>query len=123
MAAEANGRVRLAHAENNDKETVKRFADGQIAADARVVTDGHAGYDKTSLGKRHHERKVQTKSERREDDAVQSCHWTISLLKRDGCSACMRARCVISTCRPTSTSSRSATTAARQTGSAASPPA
>ena len=82
VAAEANGRVRLAHAENNDKDTCKRFADGQIAADARVVTDGHAGYDKTSLGKRHHERKVQTKSERRENDAVQSCHWTISLLKR-----------------------------------------
>jgi transposase-like protein len=82
VAAEANGRVRLAHVENNDKDTCKRFADGQIAADARVVTDGHAGYDKTSLGKRHHERKVQTKSERRENDAVQSCHWTISLLKR-----------------------------------------
>jgi hypothetical protein len=25
---------------------------------------------------------VQTKAERRENDAVQSCHWTISLLKR-----------------------------------------
>jgi hypothetical protein len=62
--------------------TVKRFADGQIAADARVVTDGHAGYDKTSLGERHHEPVVQTKAERRENDAVQSCHWTISLLKR-----------------------------------------
>src|SRR5215210_3300239 len=64
VAAEANGRVRLAHVENNDKNTCKRFADGQIAADAGVVTDGHAGYDKTSLGKRPHERKVQAKSER-----------------------------------------------------------
>ena len=71
VAAEANGRVRLAHAENNDKDTVKRFADGQIAADASVVTDGHAGYDKTSLGERHHEPVVQTKAERREKDAVQ----------------------------------------------------
>ena len=25
---------------------------------------------------------MQTKAERRENDAVQSCHWTISLLKR-----------------------------------------
>ena len=82
VAAEANGRVRLAHVENNDKQTVKRFADSQIAADARVVTDGHAGYDKKSLGARGHERNVQTKAERRENDAVQGCHWTISLLKR-----------------------------------------
>jgi transposase-like protein len=82
VAAEANGRVRLAHVENNDKDTVKRFADGQIAPDARVVTDGHAGYDEESLGKRGHEAVIQTKVERRESDAVQGCHWTISLLKR-----------------------------------------
>ena len=82
MAAEVNGRVRLAHVDNNDKGTVKRFADGQIAADARVVTDGHAGYDAKSLGKRPHDAVVQTKAERRENDAVQGCHWTISLLKR-----------------------------------------
>ena len=82
VAADAGGRVRLAHVENNDKDTCKRFADGQIAADARVVTDGHAGYDKKSLGERPHEAIVQTKAERRENDAVQSCHWTISLLKR-----------------------------------------
>jgi transposase-like protein len=82
VAAEANGRVRLAHVENNDKDTVKRFADGQIAADANVVTDGHAGYSKKSLGERPHEAIVQTKAEKRESDAVQGCHWTISLLKR-----------------------------------------
>ncbi len=82
VAAEANGRVRLAHVENNDKGTCKRFADGQLAEDARVVTDGHAGYDKKSLGKRKHAAKVQAKSERRENDAVQGCHWTTSLLKR-----------------------------------------
>jgi hypothetical protein len=73
--------VRLAHADNNDKGTVKRFADGQIAADARVVTDGHAGYDAKSLGKRPHDVVVQTKAERRENDAVQGCHWTISLVE------------------------------------------
>lgn len=82
VAAEANGRVRLAHVENNDKDTVKRFADGEIAAQAHVTTDGHAGYGAGSLGKRHHEAVVQTKAERRENDAVQGCHWTISLLKR-----------------------------------------
>jgi hypothetical protein len=82
VAAEANGRVRLAHVETNDEGTCKRFAEGQIAADAHVVTDGHAGYNRESLGERRHEAVVQTKAERRESDAVQSCHWTISLLKR-----------------------------------------
>jgi Zn ribbon nucleic-acid-binding protein/transposase-like protein len=82
VAAETGRRVRLAHVENNDTATLKRFADGQIAADSRVVTDGHAGYNKTSLEKRPHDAVVQTKAERRENDAVQGCHWTISLLKR-----------------------------------------
>ena len=36
VAAEKDGRVRLAHAENNDAETCKRFADGEVAADAAV---------------------------------------------------------------------------------------
>jgi transposase-like protein len=82
VAAEANGRVRLAHVENNDTDTCERFVSGQIAADAHVVTDGHAGYNEKSLGERGHEAVVQTKAERRENDAVQACHWTTSLLKR-----------------------------------------
>ena len=82
VAAEANGRVRLAHVENNDAETLKRFADGQIAAETHVVTDGHAGYNATSLGARPHDMIVQTKEERRANDTLQGCHWTISLLKR-----------------------------------------
>ncbi len=82
VAAEANGRVRLAHAENNDTGTCKRFVSGQIAEDAHVVTDGHAGYNATSLGTRGHDAVIQTKAERRVADAVQACHWTISLLKR-----------------------------------------
>jgi len=82
VAAEANGRVRLAHAGNNDAGTLKRFADGEIAVDTHVVTDGHAGYNDKSLGERTHEMAVQTKAERRESDAVQACHWTVSLLKR-----------------------------------------
>jgi transposase-like protein len=82
VAAEAGGRVRLAHAESNDKTTLKRFADGQIAADARVVTDGLGSYDGDSLGERPHDAIVQSRVERRESDALQGCHWTISLLKR-----------------------------------------
>ena len=82
IAAESNGRVRLAHAENNDAGTLRQFADGEIAAGCAIVTDGHAGYSEKSLGDRPHEAVVQTKAERRENDAVQGCHWTISLLKR-----------------------------------------
>ena len=82
VAAEANGRVRLAHVENNDAETLKKFADGQIAPATHVVTDGHAGYNATSLDTRPHDMIVQTKAERRENDTLQGCHWTISLLKR-----------------------------------------
>lgn len=82
VAAEADGRVRLAHADNNDEGTLKRFADGRIATDAHVVSDGHAGYNRKSLGERPHEAKVQTKAQRRDNDALQGCHWTTSLLKR-----------------------------------------
>ena len=47
---------------------------------------------------------MQTKAERRESDAVQGCHWTISLLKRwlIGTHA---GAVTPSTCRPISTSS------------------
>ncbi len=82
VAAEADGRVRLAHAEDNDEGTLDRFATGQVATDAQVVTDGHAGYNSKSLGKRPHAAVVQTKAERRKNDALQGCHWTTSLLKR-----------------------------------------
>jgi Zn ribbon nucleic-acid-binding protein len=82
VAAEPGGRVRLAHAHNNDEGTLKRFADRQIAAGAEVVTDGHAGYNSKSLAERPHEAVVQTKAQRREDDTLQACHWTIALLKR-----------------------------------------
>src|ERR1700704_1215191 len=82
VAAEADGRVRLAHAENNDEGTLKSFADSQIASDTQVVTDGLASYNSDSLGERQHQAIVQTKQERRESDALQGCHWTTSLLKR-----------------------------------------
>jgi ISXO2-like transposase domain/Transposase zinc-ribbon domain len=82
IAAETNGRVRLAHAENNDAATLAKFAGAEIAVEAHVTTDGHAGYNATSLGERAHEATIQTKAERRTHDAVQGCHWTVSLLKR-----------------------------------------
>ena len=81
-AAEKGGPVRLAHAANNDAETCKHFADGEVASDAAVTTDGHAGYNEKSLDARDHDAVVQTKAEKRAADAVQTCHWTISLLKR-----------------------------------------
>ena len=71
MAAEADGRVRLAHAENNDEGTLKSFADSQIALDTQVVTDGLASYNSESLGQRPHQAVIQTKQERRESDALQ----------------------------------------------------
>jgi len=82
VAAEADGRVRLAHAANNDEATLKRFADREIAADAAVTTDGLASYNGRSLGQREHAAVVQTKAERREQDALQAVHWTVSLCKR-----------------------------------------
>ena len=75
MAAEVDGRVRLAHAETNDKATLKRFADGHVGTQARVTTDGLASYDADSLGERPCERIAQSKAERRERDALQACHW------------------------------------------------
>lgn len=81
-AAKRGGRVRLAHTENNDAESCRRFAEGEVAPDAAVTTDGHAGYSGKSLGQRSHEAMVQTKTEKREADAVQTCQWTISLLQR-----------------------------------------
>jgi len=122
VAAEANGRVRLAHVENNDKDTCKRFADGQIAADANVVTDGHAGYDEKSLGSGPTTRS--SRPRRSAASAMPSRAATgRSRCSSAGCSARTPARCATSTCRPTSTSSRSATTAARPTASAGLPPA
>ena len=82
VATEAQGRVRMAQAENNDAETLKRFADAQIEPDASITTDGHAGYSAKSLGDRPHQANVQTKAERAEADALQRAHWAISLLKR-----------------------------------------
>jgi len=82
VATETDGRVRLAHAENNDEATLKRFADANVAADAAVVTDGLASYNPRSLGERPHDMRVQTPSKRRDRDALQGAHWTVSLLKR-----------------------------------------
>ncbi len=82
VAAERGGRVRLALAQNNDEATIKRFADRYIAPRAEVTTDGLASYNARSLGDRNHEQKIQTRDARREDDALQTVHWVVSLLKR-----------------------------------------
>ena len=44
VAAERIGRVRLAHAANNEEATLKGFSDGQVAAQAQATTDGLASY-------------------------------------------------------------------------------
>ena len=82
IAKEADGRVRLVHAENNDEATLKRFADRYVAIDATIRTDGLASYNARSLGKRQHDMRVQTPAQRRNKDALQGVHWTVSLLKR-----------------------------------------
>ena len=81
VAAEADGRVRLAHADNNDEGTLESFVDSQIASNTHVVTDGLASYNGASLGPRPHQAVIQSKQERRASDALQGCHWTTSLLK------------------------------------------
>ena len=82
VATETDGRIRLAHAENNDEATLKRFADTEVATDAAVTTDGLASYNAKSLGERTHEPVVQTPAERKIKDTLQTVHWTVSLLKR-----------------------------------------
>ena len=82
VATETDGRVRLAHALTNDAETLMAFADANLAADAAVTSDGHAGYNATSLGKRAHEAIVQTNAERAVSDTLQRAHWSVSMLKR-----------------------------------------
>jgi len=77
-----DGRVRLAHADNNDEVTLKQFADAHVAPAAKVTTDGLASYNAKSLGERGHEGIVQTKAERQVHDTLQGVHWTMSLLKR-----------------------------------------
>jgi hypothetical protein len=55
VTAEADGCVRLAHVATNDRATLKRFADGQVAPNARAVTDGLASYEmKASPLSSHH---------------------------------------------------------------------
>jgi Zn ribbon nucleic-acid-binding protein len=82
VATETDGRVRFAHALTNDAETLKAFADASVAPEAAVTSDGHAGYNATSLGDRDHEMIIQTPAERRVKDTLQTIHWAVSLLKR-----------------------------------------
>jgi hypothetical protein len=77
-----DGRVRLAHAENNDEATLKKFADTHVATTAEATTDGLASYNSKSLGERPHEAIVQTNAQRRVHDTLQGVHRTVSLLKR-----------------------------------------
>jgi hypothetical protein len=65
-------RCGVAHADNNDEATLKRFADEHVNAQAEVTTDGLASYNPRSLGGRPHEMSVQTPAERQQRDSLQS---------------------------------------------------
>jgi len=82
VATETDGRVRLAHADNTDEATLKRFSDEDVAAKARVTTDGLASYNPRSPGDRPHEMSGHTPAERQQRDSLQGVHWTVSLLTR-----------------------------------------
>ena len=82
VATETDGRLRLAHALTNNEETLKAFADAAVATDAVVTSDGHAGYNATSLSERAHKAIVQTNAERAVADTLQRAHWSVSMLKR-----------------------------------------
>ena len=56
--------------------------EGEVGSVMSARTSSPPDENKKSLDKRTHGAVVQTKAERREKDAVQGCHWTISLLKR-----------------------------------------
>jgi len=82
VATETDGRIRLAHALTNDEVTLKAFAEGNLAPDASVTSDGHAAYNAASLGDRDHAAIVQTPASRRVKDSLQTIHRMMSLLKR-----------------------------------------
>ena len=82
IAGEEHGRVRLTHAPGNHTECLEHVASSEIGSETSVKTDGHAGYNKKSLGDREHSAKVQTKTERQESDHLQLCHWIAANLKR-----------------------------------------
>jgi transposase-like protein len=81
-AAEEGGRIRLVHAPGNHEPCIKHIADTELNGDAAVKTDGHAAYNKNTLGDRSHEAKVQSAPEKKQDDHVQLCHWAVTGLKR-----------------------------------------
>jgi hypothetical protein len=60
VGAEVGGRIRMAHAPNNDETTMKQFVDREIAKSAEITTDGLATYNERVLGARKHEMVVQT---------------------------------------------------------------
>ena len=82
VAAEENGRTRLVHAPGNHEEAIKHMVDRETEGQTTLKTDGHAGYNKRSVGKRQHKPKVQSPDEKKEDDHVQLCHWNASHVKR-----------------------------------------
>ncbi len=83
VAAEYNGRVRLAQALRADAKTLGSFIEQFVASDATVVTDGWRGYSPRALAGRIHQRHIQSGlGVPGSTDALQQGHWTIALVKR-----------------------------------------
>ena len=104
----------------HDAETVKRFAEAEIADDAAVTSDGHKGDSAKSLGARKHDAIVQTKAERAEADTLAARRAGRSRGSYAGCSARTPARSARNTCTPISTSPPFGTIDAAPRASAAS---
>lgn len=82
VVAEEKGRVRMVHTPGNHAEALKVVADNEIGEETKAKTDGHKGYNKTSLGQRVHEPRVQTKAQKKVCDHLQLMHWAAANLKK-----------------------------------------
>lgn len=81
VAAEnGGGRIRIARAEGVTEAAIGPFIEVSIAPDARVVTDGWAGYSVSALNGRAHV--ATSKIRHAQNDPLQMCHIVIALLKR-----------------------------------------
>ena len=80
VAAEKRARAPRPRGEQR-RGTCKRFVDGESHRRRRHDRRTRR-LQRQEPGRAAPRAKVQTKAERREADAVQACHWTISLLKR-----------------------------------------
>ncbi len=83
VAVEHKGRARLEHAPDLTIQSVRSFAERNLAdADIHVTTDGYRSYGGKSLGERPHHRHEQKAKRNIKIDPLSFAHLTISLAKR-----------------------------------------